>query len=83
MYLSSFFHNGHIHVIEYSSGVAVVGNFKSVLFATEHLTRPQSSLSSTTPPSRQGRRKSSGNWMKARTSLALSGELKKRGRNKK
>jgi len=49
----------------------------------QHLTRPQSSLSSTTPPSRQGRRKSSGNWMKARTSLALSGELKKRGRNKK
>ncbi|KAL9963697.1 hypothetical protein ACROYT_G027228 [Oculina patagonica] len=49
----------------------------------QHLTRPQSSRSSVTPPSRQGRRKSSANWMKARTSLALSGELKRRARSKK
>lgn len=47
----------------------------------QHLTRPQSSQSS--PPSRQGRRKSSANWTKARTSLALSGELKKRARVRK
>ena len=56
---------------------------KYVFFTTEHLTRPQSSRSSVTPPSRQGRRKSSANWVKARTSLALSGELKRRARNKK
>ncbi|XP_015760052.1 PREDICTED: uncharacterized protein CXorf65 homolog [Acropora digitifera] len=49
----------------------------------QHLTRPQSSQSSVSPPSRQGRRKSSANWTKARTSLALSGELKKRARVKK
>ncbi|XP_074633930.1 uncharacterized protein CXorf65 homolog isoform X1 [Acropora palmata] len=49
----------------------------------QHLTRPQSSQSSVSPPSRQGRRKSSANWTKARTSLALSGELKKRARGKK
>lgn len=49
----------------------------------QHLTRPQSSQSSVSPPSRQGRRKSSANWTKARTSLALSGELKKRARVRK
>lgn len=49
----------------------------------QHLTRPQSSQSSISPPSRQGRRKSSANWTKARTSLALSGELKKRARVRK
>ncbi|CAH3105066.1 unnamed protein product [Porites lobata] len=49
----------------------------------QHLTRPQSSQSITSPPSRQGRRKSSGNWAKARTSVALSGELRKRARMKK
>ncbi|XP_029188371.1 uncharacterized protein CXorf65 homolog [Acropora muricata] len=49
----------------------------------QHLTRPQSSQSSVSPPSRQGRRKTSANWTKARTSLALSGELKKRARVKK
>ncbi|XP_068686220.1 uncharacterized protein CXorf65 homolog [Montipora foliosa] len=49
----------------------------------QHLSRPQSSQSSVSPQSRKERRKSSGNWTKARTSLALSGELKKRGRTKK
>lgn len=49
----------------------------------QHLTRPQSSQSSVSPPSRQGRRKSSAGWTKARTTLALSGELKKRIRAKK
>lgn len=54
-----------------------------IFFFSEHLTRPQSSQSGVSPPSRQARRKSSANWTKARTSLALSGELKKRNRTKK
>ena len=50
---------------------------------SEHLSRPQSSQSTVSPPSRQGRRKSSANWTKARTSLALSGDLRKRSRVRK
>lgn len=49
----------------------------------QHLSRPQSSQSTVSPPSRQGRRKSSANWTKARTSLALSGDLRKRSRVRK
>lgn len=49
----------------------------------EHLSRPQSSQSTVSPPSRQSRRKSSANWTKARTSLALSGDLRKRSRVRK
>ena len=60
-----------------------LSNKRYLFFAAEHLTRPQSSQSITSPPSRQGRRKSSGNWAKARTSVALSGELRKRARMKK
>ena len=60
-----------------------LSNKQYLFVAAEHLTRPQSSQSITSPPSRQGRRKSSGNWAKARTSVALSGELRKRARMKK
>lgn len=69
--------------ISHSYSICVVFCINSSFFFSEHLTRPQSSQSGVSPPSRQARRKSSANWTKARTSLALSGELKKRNRTKK
>lgn len=73
--------------IEKKSAILALGLrnnlFSGYVFVSEHLSRPQSSQSTVSPPSRQGRRKSSANWTKARTSLALSGDLRKRSRVRK
>ncbi|XP_073255421.1 uncharacterized protein CXorf65 homolog isoform X2 [Porites lutea] len=71
------------HKSEYATEILKARHSFILIRVDKHLTRPQSSQSITSPPSRQGRRKSSGNWAKARTSVALSGELRKRARMKK